>query len=288
MIQLYADKNRLTIRQSETVTSGSVNTVECRFTFSPHWEGLEKTAVFRAGERTAAVLLDESGRCTVPWEVLEKPGRTLSAGVYGRDPEGGLTLPTVWADLRTILEGASPGEMARPPTPDLWEQELAKKGDSLSYDGLNLTLLSGERPLSSVPVAGGGGTPGETGGLPPGCIVIWSGGADRVPAGWALCDGEEGRPDLRDRFVLGAGTVHPVGETGGEEDHVLTEDEMPEHVHNAGTLLSSSIGGGWYAFAASTATSAKKFFQQSSSQKGASQPHNNMPPYYVMCYIIKL
>ena len=87
MIQLYADKNRLTIRQSETVTSGSVNTVECRFTFSPHWEGLEKTAVFRAGERTAAVPLDESGRCTVPWEVLEKPGLTLSAGVYGRDPE---------------------------------------------------------------------------------------------------------------------------------------------------------------------------------------------------------
>ena len=157
MFELYASRNYLTVRQSETVTSGSVNTVECRFTFSPHWEGLEKTAVFRAGERTAAVLLDESGRCTVPWEVLEKPGRTLSAGVYGRDPEGGLTLPTVWADLRTILEGASPGEMARPPTPDLWEQELAKKGDSLSYDGLNLTLLSGERPLSSVPVAGGGG-----------------------------------------------------------------------------------------------------------------------------------
>ena len=38
-----------------------------------------------------------------------------------------------------------------------YQQELAKKGDSLSYDGLNLTLLSGERPLSSVPVAGGGG-----------------------------------------------------------------------------------------------------------------------------------
>ena len=125
-------------------------------------------------------------------------------------------------------------------------------------------------------------------GIPAGSVIMWSGSEEDIPSGWALCDGQAGRPDLRDRFVLGAGTAHPVGETGGEEDHVLTEDEMPEHVHNAGTLLSSSIGGGWYAFAASTSTSAKKFFQQSSSQKGASQPHNNMPPYYVMCYIIKL
>ena len=125
-------------------------------------------------------------------------------------------------------------------------------------------------------------------GIPAGSVIMWSGSEEDIPSGWALCDGQEGRPDLQDRFVLGAGTAHTVGETGGEEDHVLTEDEMPEHVHNAGTLLSSSIGGGWYAFAASTATSAKKIFQQSSSQKGASQPHNNMPPYYVMCYIIKL
>lgn len=44
-----------------------------------------------------------------------------------------------------------------PPTPELWEQALAGKGDKLAYDGLNLSLLSGEKELSTVQIAGGGG-----------------------------------------------------------------------------------------------------------------------------------
>ncbi len=36
-------------------------------------------------------------------------------------------------------------------------------------------------------------------------IVLWSGAVVDIPAGWALCDGNNGTPDLRDRFVIGAG-----------------------------------------------------------------------------------
>lgn len=158
MFVLYANKNQLTVREKEPVTSGSVNIYPVRFEFSADWDGLEKTAVFQAGCKTWSVLLEDRGVCTIPWEALEHPGCQLFAGVYGQRGDN-LILPTIWAGLGMILSGASPGEEAQPPTPELWEQELAKKGDRLAYTETGeLGLYAGETALSSVPVAGGGGT----------------------------------------------------------------------------------------------------------------------------------
>lgn len=158
MFVLYADKNRLRVRQREPLTSGSVNTCTVRFEFSPDWEGLKRKAVFNAGKEFRTVLLDESGECVVPWEVLAVYGQPLLAGVFGK--RDGTVLPTIWASLGTILEGVpTDGAEARPPTPDAWEEELAKKGGALAYDGLNLSLMSGDSPLSTVEIAGGGGGP---------------------------------------------------------------------------------------------------------------------------------
>lgn len=154
MFILYANKNKLTVRQREPVTSGSVNVYLCRFEFSDDWDGLTQKAVFRGSGQTRNVLLNQNGYCTIPWEVLKNPGGKLEAGGYGTHDE--TVLPTVWADLGTILQGVAPGDGTHPPTPDLWEQELSKKGDSLYYDGLNLSLLSGEKTLSTVAIAGGG------------------------------------------------------------------------------------------------------------------------------------
>lgn len=156
MFELCAKKNQLKVLRSEPVTSGSVNVYEVRFAFSEDWAGLKKTAVFRAGEETVSLALDASGTCAVPWEVLAAPGRRLEAGVCGTQGEE-LVLPTVWADLGYICSGAAPGKEARPPTPELWRQELARKGDGLGYteDG-ELGLYSGEELLSAVPLGGGG------------------------------------------------------------------------------------------------------------------------------------
>ena len=112
--------------------------------------------MFKAGKESRIVLLDESGECVIPWEVLVSPGLPLLAGVFGSADE--TALPTTWASLGTILEGVpGDGEGSKPPTPDLWEQELDRKGDTLAYDGLNLSLKSGDKTLSSVEVAGAGG-----------------------------------------------------------------------------------------------------------------------------------
>lgn len=160
MFLLYANKNRLTVRQRETVTSGSVNVYTARFAFSPDWDGLARTAVFKAGTVSRSVLLGESGECAVPWEVLTKPKIQLQAGVYGTKG-GDVVLPTVWADLGTILEGVVTGTDAKPPTPDLWEQELDRKGDALDITPAgDLGLYSGDKLLSAVPVPGGGGGSG--------------------------------------------------------------------------------------------------------------------------------
>lgn len=159
MFILYADKNRLTVRQREPVTSGSVNVYEVQFLFSPDWEGMTRTAVFCSGGEPVSVLLDDSGRCIIPWEALVSHGRQLTAGVYGTR-EGDVMLPTVWAGLGTVLKGAASGADARPPAPELWRQELARKQDRLTgrpgqIIGIDESGAAAAQDL--LPGSGGGG-----------------------------------------------------------------------------------------------------------------------------------
>lgn len=162
MFALYAEKNKLVLREREAVTSGSVNVYTARFEFSADWDRLVKTAVFQAGSVSRAVLLPQDGVCGIPWETLETPDIPLMAGVFGTRG-GDLVLPTVWTGLGVILKGVCIEEAARPPTPDLYEQllaELGRKADGMTYDGTFLSLLSGEAVLDTVPIVGGGGEGG--------------------------------------------------------------------------------------------------------------------------------
>jgi microcystin-dependent protein len=121
--------------------------------------------------------------------------------------------------------------------------------------------------------------------VPKGGIIIWSGSVNDIPAGWVLCDGTNGTPDLRDRFVLGAGRNYNVDSTGGEATHTLTIDEMPRHNHDWLFGVSQDDSG--------TGGSEDEFTKRSGKvtnsigYTGGSQPHNNMPPYYSLCYIMK-
>lgn len=149
MFILCADKSKLTVCQRETIASGSVNAYPVRFEFSEDWNGLARTAVFQAGGESRSVLLDGGGDAVIPWEVLAVPGRRLLAGVCGTRG-GTVVLPTVWADLGPVQVGAAVDQPAQPPVPDLWEQRLESRGSALSWDGQNLSLMSGDKPLSVV------------------------------------------------------------------------------------------------------------------------------------------
>lgn len=76
--------------------------------------------------------------------------------------------------------------------------------------------------------------PTAVGGVPSGVIVMWSG--TTAPSGWALCDGTNGTPDLRNKFILGWGT-RASGSTGGEESVTLTSAQsgVPAHTHTTDT-----------------------------------------------------
>ena len=78
--------------------------------------------------------------------------------------------------------------------------------------------------------------------IPRGLISMWSGAISDIPESWALCDGNNGTPDLRDRFIVGAGSSYEVGDTGGTDNVTLTENQIPQHTHGSGTLSTNSTG----------------------------------------------
>lgn len=76
--------------------------------------------------------------------------------------------------------------------------------------------------------------------VPPGSIVMWSGSLATIPSGWALCNGANGTPDLRDRFVLGTAAGENPGATGGANSKTLTVNELPSHTHAFTTSTNGS------------------------------------------------
>lgn len=67
---------------------------------------------------------------------------------------------------------------------------------------------------------------GYKGSVPVGGIILWSGATSAIPAGWQLCDGTNSVPDLRDRFVVGAGNTYAVAATGGAATHTHTTPSL--------------------------------------------------------------
>lgn len=102
------------------------------------------------------------------------------------------------------------------------------------------------------------------GAVPSGVITMWSGSVGAIPSGWLLCDGNNGTPDLRDRFVVGAGGAYTVNDTGGADSVQLSGSEMPSHSHGSGSLHTDYAGthshggtaelAGWHGHSGSTST----------------------------------
>lgn len=79
--------------------------------------------------------------------------------------------------------------------------------------------------------------------VPSGGIIMWSGTLASIPTGWALCDGSNGTPDLRNRFIMSVpDAVTNPGATGGASSQILTAANLPTHSHGAGSLANSNGG----------------------------------------------
>lgn len=151
-----------------------------------------------------------------------------------------------------------------------------------------------------TPQQGGGAGGGWI--LPTGCIVLWSGSESNVPDGFALCNGQNGTPDLRDKFVLGSGAKYSVGDTGGAEEVTLTVAQMPSHNHKESLILedsgtssypywaygtSGNLGGQVLPPGTSKRTDTGSGYNYSGST-GGGESVSIMPPYYTLAYIMKI
>ena len=152
---------------------------------------------------------------------------------------------------------------------------------SVSADGvLSWTNDGGRANPAAVSVKG----PAGEAGVPIGGIILWSGAASAIPAGWALCNGSNGTPDLRGRFVIGAGGSYSVGNTGGEESVTLTLNQIPAHSHSIGVASIATKSGGTFRAGTGNYYSG---IAGSTDSAGGGKAHNNLPPYYALCYLMR-
>ncbi|MBY0434357.1 MAG: hypothetical protein K2U26_09625 [Cyclobacteriaceae bacterium] len=143
--------------------------------------------------------------------------------------------------------------------------------------------------------------------VPSGGIIMWAGSLGSIPTGWTLCDGNNGTPDLRDRFIVGAGNSYGVGVTGGQNSVALTTNEMPSHSHSGFTSTNGShshtIGyqvkstrnqdssGTWEngnSTSKSTSTDGAHSHSFVTNSIGGGLPFDNRPLFYAIAYIMKL
>ena len=102
------------------ITAGTVG-LPVEFSFDSQWDGLVKTAVFRVGDESQ-IAENLITKTAVPWEVLEKPGLCLEIGVYGVNPDGTEAIPTIWANVGVIRDGANLDGVSITPTLPVWKQ----------------------------------------------------------------------------------------------------------------------------------------------------------------------
>jgi microcystin-dependent protein len=141
--------------------------------------------------------------------------------------------------------------------------------------------------------------------VPSGVIMMWSGSNSSIPSGFVLCNGSNGTPDLRNRFIVGSGSSYSTGNTGGASSVTLSIAQMPSHNHSASSSVSDP--GHSHSFKGATGSSgtgkssrdSEPQTQQTGSSttgisvstsigyKGGNSSHENRPPYYALAYIMK-
>lgn len=139
-------------------------------------------------------------------------------------------------------------------------------------------------------------TTAVTASFPSGGIIIWSGSSASIPTGWYLCNGSNSTPDLRDRFVVGAGSTYAVNATGGSTDSIVVSHTHtatvtdPGHNHTVGASSSPPYNAGGNAVfgpATNTTSTATTGISVAVSTTGVTGVNANLPPYFALCYIMK-
>lgn len=131
--------------------------------------------------------------------------------------------------------------------------------------------------------------------LPRGVIVMWAGNLEEIPAGWSLCDGTNGTPDLRDRFVMGVGVRKNMSPIGGTFEH---HHRAHNHSHrisppssHISTLTSAYHGRGKPGFHGGVVRTRRYYSGRRAFESQAAPVEidraRHLPPYYRLAFIMK-
>ena len=191
----------------------------------------------------------------------------------------------------------------------LYEEPLTIKGDLDLQGGMTLNGQAGTS--GQFLMSTGDGTTPQWGSatipdaFSTGMIIMWNGTPSNIPTGWALCNGANGTPNLTDKFIVGAGNTYGYGATGGTKDATLVSHSHTgstggagSHSHTyskAGTPGTASMGSGVGSTSVnkgSTTTNTSSIGNHthsvSISTNGSSATNKNLPPYFALCYIMRL
>jgi hypothetical protein len=206
------------------------------------------------------------------------------------------------------------GEAAIWLSPASYKFVLKDANDVLIWTSDNLGGLNISPAFTGIPTAptAAGGTNttqiattafvqlSATASIPVGCIVLWGGSVATIPSGYLLCNGAYGTPDLTNRFIMGAGNTYAPAAAGGSADsitvshtHTATVTD-PTHFHVQQGLTQAGSGGGGAITISSGTTpgsntaSASTGISVTNASTGVTGVGANIPPYYALCYIIKV
>ena len=230
------------------------------------------------------------------FQFFNNDGLPLNAGKIYTYQAGSTTPLTTYTDSSGLIANTNPiilGTDGRPPS-TIWLTQgffykfvLKTSADVTIQTYDNLYGIIGATPPAATPIPSGG-------------IFLWSGSIGSIPAGYVLCNGSNGTPDLRDRFVVGAGSTYAVDAIGGSADSVVVTHTHaatvtdPGHTHgltNLATATDTVSGGGitiqTRGNSANTTNSAVTGISVSNANAGVSGTNANLPPYYALCYIMK-
>ena len=181
--------------------------------------------------------------------------------------------------------------------------DFTVEGRTTLKGGLN--VAAGETTVGSLTAANlvvegsvRAGTSGSFAGygtIPVGGIIMWSGSLNQIPDGWVLCNGQTSNgqktPDLSGKFVVGysaSDSDYAIGKTGGEAKHRLLESEMPSHSHNI-KFRSYDLVASWKDQRSFYSVSKGSEDQtKTTASAGGNQAHENRPPYYALCFIMRV